>query len=373
MPYCKQKCIYCDFYSGGNPDFETYLKAVAVELAHRAGELRGDSLSSVYIGGGTPSLADAARMGQFLDEVRATLQQKGKGIAEDAEITIEVNPEDVTEENARLWRKAGINRASMGIQSLDDAELSFIKRWHTAKRALEALKNLKQHFNNVSVDVIYGIPGQTPETLERTLDLIIEEAPQHISAYVLTYEPRTPLEVLRRKGEIKEKSEEEYLELEGIVTRKLKEGGYERYEISNYAMPGYRSRHNSGYWDGREYLGLGPSASSFDGESVRRTNKANIKEYLKYWEEGARDIPFYEEERLGKREREMETIFTALRRKEGIEMRSFEADYGTERGERLLKRARKWVENGKMTLKNGQLALSEKGIAIADYITGELI
>ena len=362
IPYCKGKCIYCDFYSGGNPDWKKYLKAVASELSVRADLLRGDCLSSIYIGGGTPSLIPPDEFTVFMADILSILRERKIEPAPDIETTIEVNPEDVDIPHVSTWKAGGINRVSMGVQSLEDKELKFLKRRHNAERALRALELLRGAFNNVSIDLIYGIPGQTEESLNFTLDRIIAQGPQHVSAYALTYEHATPLGVWRDRGQVTETPEETYLKFDDIISGRLEEAGYERYEISNYALPGYHSRHNSGYWNGNPYLGLGPSASSFDGDRRRRTNRADLHRYL----EGTFN---YDEEILSREERLEEIVMVSLRRRHGIDMSQLTL---SERGS-VLAKAQRWVESGHLVFEENHLALTKKGIRISDFIILSLI
>lgn len=369
IPYCRGKCIYCDFYSGGNPDWKKYLKAVASEMSERIDNLRGDCLSSIYIGGGTPSLIPLEEFRDFFgknqnnkDNFWNILGKSGIDICDDIEITIEVNPEDVTDRMAACWAEVGVNRVSMGVQSLNDAELNFLKRRHNAERVNDAFQILKRYFNNISIDIIYGIPGQNLEILASTIDKVLDFAPRHISAYALTYENNTPLGVLRNSGRIKEVSEDDYLELEGLVNERLKTAGYERYEISNFAKPGYESKHNRGYWTGKAYIGLGPSASSFDGKNLRRTNRPDIRNYING------NIQF-DEEILTAEQRLSEILFTGLRTREGLELTIL----GEEIKKELLNKAEKWISKGKMKLFRDKLSLTEEGYTISDYIILDLI
>lgn len=374
IPYCEGKCIYCDFYSGGNPQWEELEKALTGELKERIGELSGKTLSSVYFGGGTPSLMPTDVFLKLCEGIRTVLESAGITMEQDAEQTIEVNPEDVTEEKAAAWKAAGINRVSIGIQSLDDRELRNVRRRHNAEKAEIALEILKRHFNNISVDIIFGLPGQDTDSLSRTLEKITRRGPQHISAYALTFEEGTALEVLARRGEIHEPTDEEYRALGELLDRKLTEAGYERYEISNYALPGYESRHNSGYWDGKAYLGIGPSAASFDGVNVRRTNKADIRGYLeRFRNEGGANTQFYEEEVLSDEERCEEIIFLSLRTAKGVDLGEIERRFGSERARRLREESAKWIDAGYMEEKGGRLRLSPKGVWISDRIMGDLL
>ena len=374
IPFCKGKCIYCDFYSSGNPDWEKYLKAVALELKERIPELKGGSLSSIYLGGGTPSLIPGRIFTSFLQSVYSLLLENHVSLPSDMEVTIEVNPEDVSTETVSAWKDAGINRVSMGVQSLNDSSLSFLKRRHDAVRALNAFQLLNKSFDNISVDVIYGIPGENDEIVLDTLTRLLSLEPKHVSAYSLTYEDRTPLVVLRNRGVVRELTEEESLAQGLLVARTLESAGYERYEISNFALPGFRSRHNSGYWDGRPYLGLGPSASSFDGVDTRRANKADIKGYLsRFNPDNNSRLKFYDEEALSLEELREERIFISLRTKEGISLDSFRKDFGVSTSQKLMNDAVRWLESGHMIIRSNSLSLTAKGIPISDYIILSLV
>ena len=369
IPYCKSKCTYCDFYSGGNPQWKRYIKAVATELSWRIEELRGDSLSTVYIGGGTPSLMPKDEFASMMTMISRCLESNAIGLTKGIEVTLEVNPEDVTTENITVWKAHGINRISMGVQSLNDQELKIVNRRHSAMKALESLELIKSNFENFSVDIIYGLPGQTQKSLEYTLGKILDYRPQHISVYALTYEEGTALTVLRNQGKIRECSEEKYLQYDDIINQTLSEKGYERYEISNYALPGYRSKHNSGYWIGKEYLGLGPSASSFDGLNVRRTNPPLLKNYIEYFENVERPlVKFYTEETLSSNELMEELILLSLRTREGIDLKKFEARFGSSAALILKESVSAWLKTGHMIQEGDYLKLTQKGINISDYI-----
>lgn len=372
IPYCKGKCIYCDFYSAGNPDWTKYLKAVASELTSRIDELRGDSLRSIYIGGGTPSLIPPALFKDFIQSIDRILDAHNIDKEEGLEFTLEVNPEDITEETAEAWCIAGVNRISMGVQSMNDEELRFLKRRHNAECVEIALSILKYYFNNFSVDLIYGIPGQSAETLEASIEKLLSFAPNHFSAYALTYEDRTPLYLLRDKGVISECSDEEYNTLESVVVEKLSSASFSRYEISNYALPGFESRHNSGYWNGQPYLGLGPSACSFDGAETRRSNPHDLRGYISHFSQPSPQI-FYIEERLTLQERKEEEIFTRLRIARGIDLQDFSRKFGEEALTELLANANRWIQTGHLLMVESRLFFSQSGFQISDHIILHLI
>lgn len=373
IPCCKSKCIYCNFYSSGNPDWQKYLKAIVSELSRRIDELGGDCLSSVYIGGGTPSLIPEEDFSQLMDDIRTLIEKNGLNLRPDAEITMEVNPEDVNVAKVDGWKKAGVSRISMGVQSLDDEELRLMRRRHSARKALEAMYLLKNNFTNISVDLIYGIPGQSLESLRCTLTELLKTEPAHVSLYSLTFEEKTPLYVFRDKGIISEKTEEEYINMSDLASEMLRERGYDRYEISNYCKPGFHSRHNSGYWSGKPYLGLGPSACSYDGNRIRRSNPSDIKRYINYFTSEAVATPFYLQEELTQEERAEEIIFTRLRTKGGISLNKFEEEFGKKAKDSLTAKASRWISDGQLEIVDMDLKLTAKGIHISDYIILSLI
>lgn len=373
IPFCKGKCIYCDFYSAGNPDWQKYLKAIVSELDQRIGELRDDFLSSIYIGGGTPSLIPENEFGELIRNLKNSLEKVKIRLIKDIEFTIEVNPEDVTDSKALTWKENGVNRVSMGIQSLSEEELLTLKRRHTSARAIEAIKILKRYFDNISVDLIYGIPGQNDSSLRHTLQTILTYSPEHISAYSLTFESGTPLQLMKEQGKLKETDEEEYLRFYNIIRETLSKGGYEQYEISNYSKPGYHSRHNSGYWEGKSYLGIGPSAASYNGIDIRRTNPSNLKSYLEYFSLKNYEKPYFQEEHLNEEERREERIFISLRTKKGINLKDFFKAFGEKEYINLKEKAKPWIDNGMLKEEKDFLRLTQNGIFISDNIILQLI
>lgn len=267
IPFCRAKCSYCDFYSGPLRGFqaEAYFDALAIELEERRGEV--GELATVYVGGGTPSSVEP--------QLLAPLLSLAPG-----ERTVEVNPEDVSPQFADALLRAGANRVSMGVQSLNDAELAAIGRRHDARRALEAYATLRRAgFANISLDLIYGLPGQTLERWQRNLDGVLALEPDHLSAYLLSYERGTRLDALRRAGKVSEASEELAAQMYAQLCESTAAAGFDHYEISNFARPAMEARHNSAYWDMTPYLGLGPGAHSFDGR-LRRYNPSDFKSYM---------------------------------------------------------------------------------------------
>ena len=371
FPFCRRKCIYCDFYSVGErlANWESFARAVENEFS--ALSLPSEVFPSLYMGGGTPSLAPAELISRFRRMIPVEV----------GEFTIEVNPDDVTEEKARAWREAGVNRVSMGVQTLNDDELKAIVRRHTADQAEKAYYILRKYFSNISLDLIFGLPGQTLSSLSATLDRFIEMRPEHISAYSLMYEERTALTRMRDSGKVEEIPDEDSVEMFRLVTSKLKEAGYERYEISNYALTGYRSHHNSNYWKGIPYIGLGPSAHSYDGDRTRRYNLPDlslyIKEYGRNIKEDREDIKEYrknieDNEILSEEELREEMIMTRLRMIEGLDLLEFEDRFGKEERISLEKRAKPFLSSGDLIYMHDHIALSESGVMISDEIISEL-
>lgn len=287
------------------------------------------------------------------------------------EFTLEMNPDDVTAEKARGWRQAGVNRISMGVQSLRDDELRAIGRRHDAADARRAYEILRGEFDNVSLDLMFGLPGQTLESLGGTLDEFIEMRPEHISAYSLMYEERAAITRMRDKGMLAETPEDISVAMFRMINQRLAEAGYERYEISNYALSGRRSQHNSGYWVGMPYLGLGPSAHSYDGKRTRRRNPADLNLYMKASENFGE--PFYETETLTDEELLDEMIMTRLRRAEGLSMQEVETRFGAEDARRILRQAEPYIKSGELLQKDMSIIFSESGVMISDEIIVDLM
>lgn len=374
IPYCASKCIYCDFFSGGikSARWDAYVSALLNEFRERRGELEGIP-TTLYIGGGTPSLVPGKQFLSLIDGIR---EISGKNDKWD-EMTIEVNPEDVSEENCRLWRECGVNRVSMGVQTFVNDELSAIRRRHDAEKASNAINILKNFFDNVSIDLMFGLPGQTVESFCYSVEKALSFKPQHISGYSLMLEPGTPLTLLHEKGIVSLPDEEICLKFFSILSSRLKQAGYIQYEISNYSIPGYESVHNRNYWLGTPYIGLGPAAHSYDGSVNRRANPWDINGYLSRFNYTNCDEmdkqPFYDEEKLTSKELLEEKIMLSLRMKDGLDLKKLSKDFGVSCVNMLLRRAGKHIFDGKLELNNNRLCLSRDGIMISDKIIVDLL
>lgn len=390
IPYCRRKCFYCDFYSVGERSavWSRFVEAICREAKHRiwsSGILDHDSPMTLYIGGGTPSLippSEFKRLATNLLEIICT----------PVEFTIEVNPDDVTPEKVSTWFDAGVNRVSMGVQSFVDSELKAVGRRHTANQAMDAYELLRTAFTNISLDLIFGLPGQSLGSLDYSLSEIIKLNPDHISVYSLMYEERTALTRMRDSGQIPETSDIDSEAMFMLVNRRLRSAGYERYEISNYAKPGFDSLHNSSYWKGVPYIGLGPAAHSYDGSRIRRANKPDIQLYLarygsgrlinrdvsdeelfglKDGAQGAEDI--FSIESLSDCELREEMIMTRLRMASGLSINEYTMRFGIEASRHLLASADKWITSGHLHLTaDNHLSLTEKGVMVSDQIIASL-
>ena len=363
IPFCARKCVYCDFYSVGArlADWPRLVSALLDEARVRVPELTGAGAKcdTLYIGGGTPSLLPPGEFGRLAAGV---LSLTGPV----SEFTVEVNPDDVTGELADAWRGAGADRVSMGVQSLVDGELRAIGRRHDSRRAREAYDTLRRRFGNVSLDLMFGLPGQTRRSLRESVAGVIDMRPEHVSVYSLMYEERTALTRMRDSGRIDETPEEESAAMFADITEMLDSAGYEQYEISNYSLPGFRSRHNSAYWSGEPYVGLGPAAHSYDGLRTRRANAPDVRAYISRWLDGGGDAVTVET--LTDDELREEMIMTRLRTRGGIPLEEFRRRFGAVAFRSLLSASRRWVAAGLMEERDGTLALSRRGVMVSDEI-----
>lgn len=370
IPFCKKRCLYCDFYTTGliTSLGAKYVDALKEELKQRKSEIFS-SIRTLYIGGGTPSLFETEKINEITDAIRNTF---GGEILSIDEATIEVNPEDVTDKKAASWREAGFNRVSMGIQSFIDEELEAIGRRHSAPTAVRAYSILRKYFSNISIDLIFGLPRQTVQTWNRSIDVALDLRPQHISAYSLMYEERTAITALRDSGRLQEIPETDSESMFTALTARLRDAGYNHYEISNYALPGFESIHNSSYWKGYPYLGIGPGAHSYDGCRTRTANPPDIKQYISHFLSQSTDN-YLKKEVLSDVELEEEAILTRMRCREGLDLDIFGKRFGADAVSRIRRQGARWIDEGKLMLNDRSLSLSEKGLLVADSIIVDLL
>lgn len=365
IPFCKQKCRYCAFYSTTYHNIiDSYVDALCHELITRKKYI-DEEVDTIYFGGGTPSLLSITQMESIINTL-----YKNFNISENAEITMEANPDDLTPEYMTNLRTLPINRISMGVQSFNNTQLQKLGRRHTAEKAEEAVRNLrKAGFRNISIDLMFALPDSTEKDWLHDLQRAISLQPEHISAYNLTYEENTPLYNDMLTGKISMLDEEENLRQFEMLSNTLCDAGYRHYEISNFAIPGHESRHNSNYWNNTAYLGCGASAHSYNGES-RRWNIADVKKYISAVNANA---PDFEMEYLSENERYNDTILTRLRTSEGIPLGWLERNFNESLTKYLMQEAHKHIAAGNLQLKNNNLSLTHKGIFISDAIMRDLI
>ncbi len=360
IPYCKKACNYCNFHFSTSLNSKNgFIPALLKEMKLQQGYTGNDTIDTIYFGGGTPSLLDRDELSTILINVTTNFD-----IAANAEVTLEANPDDITAERAEDWLKAGINRLSIGIQSFEDGDLIWMNRAHNAFQAEASIRHIRDAgFSNFSIDLIYGTPTLSDDQWQRNVENAIGMDVPHISSYALTVETSTPLAHLIKTNQLAPVSTAHQATQFELLMRWVEAAGYEHYEISNFARPGFRSRHNSAYWDGSTYLGLGPSAHSYNGKE-RQWNVSNNALYIKAIESG--QVPF-EKEVLTKDQQLNEYIMTALRRQEGISI-----NYVRERfngsTETILRSSLKYIDQGLMMNEEEHLVLTKKGKLFADGI-----
>lgn len=366
IPFCAKRCLYCDFFSNTEMKYkEPYIKALIREMELRKEYIGNEPLDTIYFGGGTPSQLDAADFGRIFEAVYRLFDT-----SRCQEITLEANPDDMTPEYVKALRTFPFNRISMGVQSFKEEDLRFLNRRHDRKQALQAVDLCKRNgLENISIDLIYGLPGQTIEEWQRNLDTVIGLDIPHISAYHLIYEEGTALFKLKEAGKVVPVEEDLSVALFSLLIERLTASGYLHYEISNFARPGMLSKHNSSYWTGRSYLGIGPSAHSYNGQN-RQWNVSSLPRYIKAIEEGQ---PDYEMEESDINTRYNDFIITGLRTMWGVKLATIQQLFGKERLAYCQKQALPYLQKGLLVEKEGILTLSREGIFISDGIMSDLL
>ncbi|NHN26595.1 radical SAM family heme chaperone HemW [Flavobacterium jejuense] len=369
IPFCKQACHYCDFH------FSTSLKkkdemvlALAKEIAMRKNEAANEIIETIYFGGGTPSILSIEDLKFLIDSV----YQNYKVVA-NPEITVEANPDDLTEERIIELSHNRVNRLSIGIQSFFEADLKMMNRAHNANEAEKCLAIATQYFDNISLDLIYGIPGSSNEKWKKNIEKALSFGISHISSYALTVEPKTALEKFIKKGIINQPDDEVAQEQFHILVDTLQENGFVHYELSNFGKPDYFSKNNSAYWLGKKYIGIGPSAHSYDGKN-RGWNVSNNALYIKSIEENK--LPF-ETETLTKNDRYNEYIMTGLRTIWGVSLERIENEFGTKYLDYLNKHVKRFLEDDLLEIiassEDGNiLTTTKKGKFLCDGIASDL-
>jgi oxygen-independent coproporphyrinogen III oxidase len=365
IPFCKQACHYCDFHFSTNQTLKQELvNQLAEELSLQKDYLEGEPIETIYLGGGTPSLLTAQEL-----ELLFTAIQKNYQVATDIEVTLEANPDDLNSQKLNELKAAGVNRLSIGIQSFDENVLTFINRAHTATEALGCVDAAhKAGINNISIDLIYSIPGQDDNMLQKNLATALALRPNHISAYSLTVEEKTVFGRWASKGKLLAMEEDQSAQQFELVMDSLTQNGYQHYEISNYCLPGFQSKHNTSYWKGKKYLGLGPSAHSYNG-GTRQFNISNNHLYIKSIQKGI--VPF-EREELTNENKINEYLITSLRTEWGCNLNYLLEQFGYDLATHNKPYLNQLVANSLINLSENTITLTRAGKLLADRIASDL-
>lgn len=363
IPFCKQACYYCDFhFSTSLKNKDQIVKAIQKELILRKNEI-DETVETIYFGGGTPSLLSTEELNQILNTIETNFL-----LAENLEITIEANPDDLSMQKIEELSRTKINRLSIGIQSFFEEDLRFMNRAHSAQEAEDCLKFAKKYFKNITIDLIYGVPGMDSEKWLQNIQKALSFEIQHISCYALTVEEKTALAKFIEKGNYPAVDDALAQEHFKILCEILKAKGFVHYEISNFALPDFFSRHNSSYWQGKSYLGVGPSAHSY----IAPKRSWNISNNFKYIKALERNEFLSDFEILSEKERKNEMIMIGLRTIWGISLVKFAEEFGIESTEVLRVNARSFLGQGKLLLEENHLKISESGKFYADGIASDL-
>jgi oxygen-independent coproporphyrinogen-3 oxidase len=364
IPFCKSKCHYCNFYSIASSKYvNEFVPALLKEIELQRDYLEGECIETIYFGGGTPSVLTYDSLKKILDTIQQTFEISG-----DAEITIEANPNDLDVKKIKEFDQAHVNRISIGIQSFFDDGLKYLNRIHTASQAEASVKRCQDAgFENISIDLIYGIPTLTDDKWKQNLDISFALDVPHISSYGLTVEPKTALDILIKKGKAKPVDEEKSVRQFKLLMQEMKKNSFIHYEISNFCKEGFVSQHNSNYWKGRKYLGLGPSAHSFN-QRERQWNISNIEKYIESISQ--KKIP-YEKEILSENDKYNEYIMTSLRTMWGCDLIHIEKKFGADKINLIEEKSQQFIKSGKMKKENNVLLLTDEGRLFADGIAAD--
>lgn len=365
IPFCKKACHYCNFHFSTSLQLKNdFIEALLKEIEWQKNYLENEAIKTIYLGGGTPSILPGDDIKNILDKLYACFF-----VTADAEITLEANPDDITDEKLSQWKQAGINRFSIGIQSFFNEDLQWMNRVHSAAGAEQCIDKVKiAGFENFSIDLIYGGPALSDEHWQQNINKTIALKAPHVSCYALTVEPKTALDKMIQQKKKEPVDADKQARHFMMLIKALHRAGYEHYEISNFAKPGFRSRHNSSYWKGEKYLGLGPSAHSFNG-STRQWNIANNALYIQSIKRGELN---FEKEELSITTQLNEYIMTSLRTTEGLDLNYVKEKFGEEFSSKLLSSASNKKYNSSLKVQDSNLILTNEGKLFADGIAADL-
>ena len=363
IPFCKQACHYCDFhFSTSLKKKGTLVNAICKELALRKEELEGE-VKTIYFGGGTPSLLTSEELQQIFKAIYQNYR-----VVEGIEITLEANPDDLSKEVLEQLADSPINRLSIGIQSFFEEDLLLMNRAHNAHEAIQCIELAKEKFENISIDLIYGIPKMTNERWLQNIEKALAFEIPHLSCYALTVEPKTALKTFIEKGIVPPVNDEVAKAHHQLLVDKMEAKGYINYEFSNFGQPGWFSQNNTAYWQGKPYLGIGPSAHSYNGEQ-RSWNVANNTKYIQHLEKGVLPI---ERETLSKKDKYNEYVMTRLRTQDGISIKEVTHMFGVQFLEYLLEQSQQHIDRHLLFLDGDQLIVTKKGKFLSDGIASDL-
>jgi len=363
IPFCKQACHYCDFhFSTSLKKKDQLIQALVKEIQLRKEELIG-TVETIYFGGGTPSLLSTSELKLLIDEV-----YKNFKVSEAPEITLEANPDDLTETLIQQLANSPINRLSIGVQSFFEEDLKLMNRAHNSEEALKCIQLAKKYFSNISIDLIYGIPKMTNERWLANVEKALALEVPHLSCYALTVEPKTALENFIKKGIVPPVEDDVAQAHHTLLVKKTEAAGYENYEFSNFSKPDWHSKNNTAYWQGKPYLGIGPSAHSYDGDR-RSWNVANNTVYIKKIEAGT--LPL-ERETLSTKDKYNEYVMTRLRTAGGVLLQEISEAFGATYKEYILQQAAQHIDSRLLQYKNERLVVTKKGKFLSDGIASDL-
>ncbi|MGB5360667.1 MAG: radical SAM family heme chaperone HemW [Eudoraea sp.] len=364
MPFCKQACHYCDFHFSTNlRKKQDMVSALQKELLLRKDELKNEEVQTIYFGGGTPSVLEIGEINEIVKTVA-----ENYSVIENPEITLEANPDDLSLKKIKELSDSPINRLSIGVQSFFDQDLKLMNRAHNAKEAHLCLNESKKYFENISIDLIYGIPGMTHTRWQENITMALSYELPHISSYALTVEPKTALKAFIDKGIIPNVDDEMAEEQFNILCGLLEKEGFINYEISNFGKEGYFSKNNTAYWKGKKYLGIGPSAHSYDG-TKRGWNINNNSKYIRSIKE--RVLPI-EVEVLSKTDRYNEYVMTGLRTIWGISLYKIQTEFGNSYFEYLMRQSDKYIKEKMLSIDGDKISVTKKGKFLCDGIASDL-
>ncbi|WP_373060239.1 radical SAM family heme chaperone HemW [Zunongwangia sp. H14] len=364
IPFCKQACHYCDFHFSTSMKKKNQLvEMLCKELVLRKDELPEEKIQTIYFGGGTPSLLTSAELQQIFETIFSNYH-----VAENPEITLEANPDDLSEEKLKVLAASAINRLSIGVQSFFEEDLKLMNRAHNSEEALKSIQRARHYFDNISIDLIYGIPDMTAERWQENLQISLDLNVPHISSYALTVEPNTALQKFIEKGMVKPVDDALAKEHFEILVNTLQSAGFEHYEFSNFGKPGYFSQNNTAYWLGKSYLGIGPSAHSYNGES-RKWNISNNALYIKALEK--EELPM-QTEKLSVTDKYNEYVMTRLRTKFGVDIEEVAERFGKKYKNYLLEQAAGLLKKNLLEERGEVLHITSKGKFLSDGIAADL-